>query len=67
MLSENETLRAQLCRISDASDDKYCDKSLKLLLDQLNGRLTKNIQELRSTETELCAIQQELSSLLNTS
>lgn len=67
MLSENETLRAQLSRINDASDDKVCDKSLKLLLDQLNGRLTKNIHELRSTETELCAIQQELTSLLNTS
>lgn len=66
MLSENEALRAQLSRLNDASDDKICDKPMQLLLQQLNERFKRNVLELRTTESELSAIQQELTSLLNT-
>lgn len=66
MLIENDTLRAQLSRLNDASDEKIPDKSMRLLLHQLNERFKRNVQDLRSTESELHAIQQELTSLLNT-
>lgn len=60
LLNENETLRSQLSRLNDQCAGRSPDKQRKVMLDQLNQRLSHNVHELRT-------IQNELNNLLNTS